>query len=87
MLAKAGSENFPVALRLLPERTRRHLLAVYGYARFVDDLGDLGDLAPGERLAQLDWAEAELGRALEGRGTHPVFVAAGEMAAACSAPR
>jgi squalene synthase HpnC len=39
-------ENFPVALRLLPQRHRRHLLAVYAYARSVDDTGDL---APGER--------------------------------------
>jgi len=46
-------ENFPVALRLLPQRHRRHLLAVYAYARSVDDTGDL---APGERpklLAEL----------------------------------
>jgi squalene synthase HpnC len=84
VLAKAPAENFPVALGVLPARTRRHLLAVYGYARFVDDLGDL---APGDRLAQLDWAEAELDRALEGRATQPVFVAAGEMAKACGAPR
>jgi squalene synthase HpnC len=84
VLAKAASENFPVALRLLPSLTRGHLLAVYGFARFVDDLGDL---AGGDRLAQLDWAEAELDRALAGTATRPVFAAAGEMASACGAPR
>ncbi len=84
VLAKAGSENFPVALRALPAATRRHLLAIYGYARFVDDLGDL---APGDRLAQLDWAESELDRALAGGAVHPVFVAAGDMARACGAGR
>jgi phytoene/squalene synthetase len=51
--SQVTEENFPVALRLLPQRHRRHLLAVYAYARTVDDTGDL---APGERpilLAEL----------------------------------
>jgi len=39
--AKAGAENFPVALRLLPARHRRHLMAVYAFARTTDDAGDL----------------------------------------------
>jgi squalene synthase HpnC len=58
-------ENFPVALRFLPARHRRHLLAVYTYARTVDDTGDL---APGERpklLAEL----AEDVRRLYGSGS------------------
>jgi squalene synthase HpnC len=38
--AQAPAENFPVALRLLPERYRRHLMAVYTFARTVDDIGD-----------------------------------------------
>ena len=38
--AQASAENFPVALRLLPERYRRHLMAVYTFARTVDDIGD-----------------------------------------------
>ena len=33
--AQAPAENFPVALRLLPARYRRHLMAVYGFARTV----------------------------------------------------
>jgi squalene synthase HpnC len=37
---KAAAENFPVALRLLPRRHRGHLMAVYNYARTVDDIGD-----------------------------------------------
>jgi squalene synthase HpnC len=52
--ALAG-ENFPVALRILPERTRHHLLALYTYARFVDDLGD----EPGA-AGSTDTAEARL---------------------------
>jgi squalene synthase HpnC len=38
--ARAAGENFPVALRILPARYRRHLMAVYRFARFVDDVGD-----------------------------------------------
>jgi squalene synthase HpnC len=38
--AQAPAENFPVALRALPARYRRHLMAVYRFARTVDDIGD-----------------------------------------------
>lgn len=74
---KAAAENFPVASKLLPRSVREHLLATYGFARLVDDIGDL---SPGDRLARLDWAEAELDRALLGKASHPVFVALGESA-------
>ncbi len=40
LLHQAGSENFTVANRLLGAETCRHLLAIYGYARLVDDVGD-----------------------------------------------
>ncbi|HZD71053.1 MAG TPA: squalene synthase HpnC [Actinomycetes bacterium] len=59
VMAKAANENFPVAPLLLPRAVRRHLLAVYGFARLVDDLGDE---APGDRLAQLDLIERDLDR-------------------------
>jgi squalene synthase HpnC len=69
-MAQARAENFPVASRLLPRALRSHLLALYGFARLVDDIGDE---ATGDRLAQLDWAEAELARAMAGEAEHPVF--------------
>lgn len=50
LLAKAARENFPVAPRFLPRAWRTDLMAVYGYARLVDDIGD-GDLVPGGRDA------------------------------------
>jgi squalene synthase HpnC len=40
VLASASGENFPVALRLLPARHRRHLANLYYFARLTDDLGD-----------------------------------------------
>jgi squalene synthase HpnC len=70
-MARAAGENFPVASRLLPRPVRAHLLAVYGFARLVDELGDA---APGDRLAALDALESELDRAFEGRAQHPLLV-------------
>ena len=66
-----GSENFPVVLKAVPAAPRAQLLAVYGFARLVDDIGDEFE---GDRLAALDWVEAELGRARTGSATHPVMV-------------
>ena len=65
---KASGENFPVALRLLPLRHRRHLAAVYGFARSADDMGD--EAPPAERLRLLDELEADLLR-LYRRGERP----------------
>jgi squalene synthase HpnC len=67
----AQAENFAVASRLLPRRQRDHLLALYGFARLADDIGDESE---GDRLAELDWLEGELGRAFAGTATHPVLV-------------
>jgi squalene synthase HpnC len=80
----AAGENFVVASRLLPRRQRAHLMAVYGYARLVDDIGDE---SAGDRLAELDWAEAELDRAFAGSATHPVLVRLQATIAACGLER
>lgn len=64
VMGRAGSENFPVASHLLGRRERGHLLAIYGFARLVDDLGDE---APGDRLALLDWLQSELDRLYAGQ--------------------
>ena len=71
VLGQSGAENFPVASRLLPRSVRAHLLAVYGFARLADDIGDE---AEGDRLALLDWLDAELVRAGGGDATHPLLV-------------
>ncbi|MFD4655498.1 squalene synthase HpnC [Kitasatospora sp. NPDC058444] len=51
-LDKAGAENFPVAPFFLPAAWRDDLMAVYGFARLVDDAGD-GDLADPAATARL----------------------------------
>jgi phytoene/squalene synthetase len=69
-MTRAESENFPVASRLLDRRVREHLLAVYGFARLVDELGDS---FAGDRLGALDWLEQDLDRAFDGRAQHPLL--------------
>lgn len=73
VLAQARAENFPVASRLLPGRLRHQLMAVYGYARLVDDIGDE---APGDRAALLDLVSADLDRLYSGRAARVPTVAA-----------
>jgi squalene synthase HpnC len=69
--ANASGENFPVALRLLPERYRRHLTALYCFARLTDDLGDeahqAGQADADLRLRLLDELAADVHRIYEGR--------------------
>src|SRR6202035_1564437 len=79
----------PVALRLLPARYRRHLTAVYGFARSADDIGD--EAPPAERLALLDELEAALRRLSQsGPGWTgprlPVIRALGPAVAQCAIP-
>ncbi|MBT2507975.1 squalene synthase HpnC [Streptomyces sp. ISL-98] len=84
-LDKAADENFPVAPFFLPRAWRDDLMAVYGYARLVDDIGD-GDLAPGgadarllgvdpaladDRLIMLDAFESDLRRVFDRTGDGP----------------
>ncbi|MFC1407394.1 squalene synthase HpnC [Streptacidiphilus sp. N1-5] len=76
MLDKAARENFPVAPFFMPAAMRAGLMAVYGFARLVDDAGD-GDLedpaataavlgaADAEAPALLDALEADLDRVFE----------------------
>jgi squalene synthase HpnC len=54
---KMAGENFPVALRVLPAQVRADLVAVYRYARFVDDLGDE---LPGDREVALKTAAEDV---------------------------
>jgi len=67
VLAKAAHENFPVGPGFLPGRLRRDLLAIYGYARFVDDIGDETSATVSERLAMLDLVDADVSRLFAGQ--------------------
>jgi squalene synthase HpnC len=84
VMARAGGENFPVASRVLPRRVRAHLLAIYGFARLVDQLGDEG---AGDRLQALDELEDDLDRAFEGCAHHPLLQRLSQTIAECSLTR
>jgi len=84
VMAHAETENFPVASRALPRRVRSHLLAIYGFARLVDELGDA---APGDRLTALDWIEQDLDRAFDARAEHPLLERLQPTLRECSLPR
>lgn len=84
VLEQAPRENFPVASAVLGRRRRTHLMAIYGYARLVDDVGDE---APGDRAALLDEVEAELDAIYRGaRPRHPVMSALAPTITACGLP-
>src|SRR5271166_3187364 len=90
---KAAAENFPVALRLLPRRYRGHLMAVYNFARTVDDIGDeapldqrrqlLDDLD--EDLTRLYAAQAD-GRQPRSQPREPVVRGLAEVVNDCAIP-
>ncbi len=84
VMARAEGENFPVASRVLPRRVRAHMLAVYGFARLVDELGDS---APGDRLEALDWLGRDLQRAYEGTPEHPLMRRLAVTVRECALPR
>jgi squalene synthase HpnC len=98
VVANAPGENFPVALRLLPARHRRHLTNLYFFARLTDDLGD--EARPGGyggagsppgiahfRLRLLDELAADADRIYSG-GTpqSPVMRAMAETVRECGVP-
>jgi squalene synthase HpnC len=70
------SENFPVALRILPARRRAVLRAIYDVVRTVDDVGDEGDATPAERLAALDALDEDLDRVFAGGPSHARVIGA-----------
>ncbi len=102
VLANASGENFPVALRMLPARHRRHLANLYFFARLTDDLGDEARTAASDdaetsddqetsdtelRLRLLDELAADVDRIYDG-GTpqSPVMRAMAETVSECHVP-
>ncbi len=89
-LALRHYENFPVG-RFLPQPARRHVAAVYAFARVADDIAD--EPTNGDRAARLraldDW-ERQLRRCYEGPARqhtdHPVFTALAETVASRDLP-
>ncbi|HEU5388075.1 MAG TPA: squalene synthase HpnC [Streptosporangiaceae bacterium] len=90
VVANASGENFPVALRMLPARHRKHLTNLYFFARLTDDLGDeaRGDENVTElRLRLLDELAADVDRIYSGETPQsPVIKAMAETVRECGVP-
>jgi squalene synthase HpnC len=84
VMARISGENFAVAPRWLPVPARSHLLAIYGFARLTDELGDA---VPGDRLAALEWLEGQLDLAYRGEPEHALMIELAATIAACALPR
>ena len=91
VVANASGENFPVALRVLPARHRRHLTNLYYFARLTDDLGDEARSQTEDvtqlRLHLLDELAADVDRIYAGKTPDsPVIKAMAETVQACDIP-
>jgi squalene synthase HpnC len=95
VVVNAPGENFPVALRLLPARHRRHLTNLYFFARLTDDLGDEARDAGADaeadvtalRLSLLDELAADVDRIYSGGiPQSPVMRAMAETVRECGVP-
>ncbi len=75
-LARRHYENFPVASRLIKRALRRHVAALYAFARIADDFSDEAEYEGVRRERLLDWRRqlAEIGSKPP---SHPVFLALG----------
>jgi len=70
ILSRAGGENFPVVLRGLPIVLREDLLALYSYARLVDQVGDE---AGGDRMEMLEALSADLLRIRDSKPVNAIL--------------
>ena len=88
VLPQARRENFTVASAIVGRRRARHLMAIYGFARLVDDVGDE---SPGDRDALLDLVELELSGVFAEAGAprprHPLMQALAVTVRECGLPR
>jgi hydroxysqualene synthase len=87
--ARSHYENFPVASLLVPAPMRRHIAALYAFARAADDFADEGSRAVADRHRLLDGWKARLNDAAtapspgppprdgEPRNTVEIFLALG----------
>lgn len=84
VMGKAEHENFTVASAVLGRRRQRHLMAIYGFARLVDDVGDE---VPGDRLTALATIERQLDQIYDGESAdHPIMRSLAGTITACRLP-
>ncbi len=73
-LCRARRHNYPVGSMFARSELRKHIFALFAFARVADDFAD--ELAyEGRRARELDRWEEQLHAAYRGNADHPVFVA------------
>jgi presqualene diphosphate synthase len=66
--APAAHSSFYSAMRILPEKQREAMFALYGFCREVDDIADdRGPATPAERLAKLERWRADIAAMFAGQ--------------------
>ncbi|HEV7555314.1 MAG TPA: squalene/phytoene synthase family protein, partial [Kofleriaceae bacterium] len=73
-LCRARHHNYPVASMFARSALRKHIFALFAFARVADDFADEATYE-GRRARELDRWEEQLHSAYRGRAEHPVFVA------------
>src|SRR6187549_3379571 len=73
-LCRARHHNYPVASMFARSQLRKHIFALFAFARMADDFAD-ETTYEGRRARELDRWEEQLHLAYRGRADHPVFVA------------
>ena len=70
--APAAHSSFYSAMRVLPERRREAMFALYGFCRAVDDIADeRGPATAAERLAELERWRADIAAMFAGQAPAP----------------
>jgi squalene synthase HpnC len=73
-LCRAKHHNYPVGSMFARSHLRKHIFALFAFARVADDFADEAAYE-GRRARELDRWEEQLHQAYRGNADHPVFVA------------
>ena len=73
-LVRSRHHNYPVASMFARSQLRKHIFALFAFARTADDFAD-EQAYEGRRARELDRWEEQLHAAYRGNADHPVFVA------------
>jgi squalene synthase HpnC len=77
-IARGHYENFPIASRFVPKDMRKHIWAIYAFARIADDYADEPGFTAAERMENLNQWEQNLDDCYNSHPTHRVFAALAE---------
>lgn len=78
-LCRARHHNYPVASMFARSALRKHIFALFAFARVADDIAD-EPAYERRRAVELDRWEEQLHQAYRGHSDHPVFVALADTA-------